>query len=115
MRSRLNVQRLEPLLVSGYEQNAPGPFTSRLSPCRLTFTKPPIPPNRSVPSRLSKASTTSRFAATRKLAKERGVWSRLVTTFLFAENLLVLRSAQSVHTEPSEPRLIAVWQRPPTS
>src|SRR6266403_283229 len=34
--------------------------------------KPPIPPNRSVPSRLSKASTTSRFAATRKLAKERG-------------------------------------------
>src|SRR5439155_8003627 len=55
------------------KRNAPSPFTSRLSRCRLTFTKPPIPPNRSVPSRLSKASTTSRFAATRKLAKERGV------------------------------------------
>ena len=39
----------------------------------LRGTKLPIPPNRSVPSRLSKASTTSRFAATRKLAKERGV------------------------------------------
>jgi hypothetical protein len=55
------------------EKNAPIPFTSTLSRCRLTFTKPPTPLNRSVPSRLSKASTTSRFAATRKLAKERGV------------------------------------------
>src|SRR6267154_3533428 len=72
------------------KRNAPSPFTSRLPRCRFTFTKPPIPPNRSVPSRLSKASTTSRFAATRKLAKERGVGSRVVTTFLFAENLLVL-------------------------
>jgi hypothetical protein len=55
------------------KRNAPSPFTGRLSGCRLTFTKPPTPPNRSVPSRLSKASTTSRFAAIRKLAKERGV------------------------------------------
>ena len=55
------------------KRNASSPFTSRLSRCRLTFTKPPTPPNRFVPSRLSKASTTSRFAATRKLAKERGV------------------------------------------
>ena len=55
------------------KRNAPSTFTSRLSRCRLIFTKPPTPPNRSVPSRLSKVSTTSRFAATRKLAKERGV------------------------------------------
>jgi hypothetical protein len=55
------------------KRNAPSPFTSRLWRCRLTFTKQPTLPNRSVPSRLSKASTTSRFAATRKLAKERGV------------------------------------------
>jgi len=55
------------------KRNAPSPFTSRLSRCRLTFTKPPTQPNRSAPSRLSKASTTTRFAATRKLAKKRGV------------------------------------------
>src|SRR5438132_4539146 len=31
---------------------------------------------------------------------------------LIRGNLLVLRSARSVHTEP---RLVAAWQRPPTS
>src|SRR5437763_4454868 len=41
------------------KRNASSPFTSRLSRCRLTFTKPPTPPNRSVPSRLSKASTAA--------------------------------------------------------
>ena len=43
------------------KRNAPSPFTSRLWRCRLTFTKQPIPPNRSAPSRLSKASTTNRL------------------------------------------------------
>src|SRR5439155_26527975 len=87
--SGVNVQRLQPLLLVAVisevigkigaeeifppKRKAPSLFSSRLSRCRLTFTKPPIPPNRSVPSRLSKASTMSRFAASQKLAKERGV------------------------------------------
>ena len=79
------------------KRNAPRPFPSRLSRCRLTFTKLPMRPGRYGVSRLAKASTTSRSGSIPRPAKYYAVSSLAVTAYSFAEDRSALRSVRVAH------------------